>query len=995
MTSSDAHARRRAIACVYCGGEHESADDVKACWVRSAGRELAGAADEAPVTVPFANSDVAPGEYAADDSANDDSANDDSAADEFAADGHGAWHAGDDRPNGPHGAPTPLGVAAGTMRSPTSGPAALGRNIVLSPGQSVPAAWAHAPHLVVDSPDAALTAQLHVLAHQRVGCVIELTASAAAALAQPFTTTLPPHAVGPRVRFTSEQLQHLVFSNAIDLRTTPTFQLLGLAIGAGARAVTDGRGDIELPNGTRAWLDGGPPRYTSPIGGVPVLHRVSIEHRSLRVPLGNETDAALAPDQRAAVTHDGGAARIIAPAGSGKTRVLTERARHLVQQWRIPPSAITLIAFNKRAQEEITARTADLPGLQVRTLNAIALAIINGSAPFARQPQRYNTIDEPEVRRLIGRLVKFPRVRNADPVATWIEALSLARLGLVDPVQVEQRYGGEVADFAQAFEAYRALLARSSNVDYDEQVFRAIELLLRDPAARATAQRSCRLLLVDEFQDLTPAHLLLVRLLAGPDAAVFGVGDDDQTIYGYNGANPAFLIDFADLFPQAGEHPLEVNYRCPAGIVRAADTLLRHNQRRVPKTIRAHHTQLDGFMVAPATGDPVDVTVQAVNTAIGAGAQPAEIAVLTRVNSLLVPVQVALHGAGVPTNGGVGPEFIERTAVRAALAWLRIACATGDLSPADIVEALRRPSRPLHPRIATWVGEQSSLAGLRRLATRITTERDALTVEQFASDIERMQRLVAARGTTAQAMAALRDTMGLATSIAKLDVHRHGMNRAAQNDDLTAIAQLAALQPDPAAFERWLRGALTHKRQAQGVTLATVHRVKGLEWPFVVVHQADADQFPHRLADDEEEERRLFHVAITRAGGDVLVVPSDRPSPFILQCSTEPAARRAPARPAQGGATKPTAAASKPGDGLSPEQAGLFDELRAVRRHLAAGKPAYTVLPDTALHAIAALQPTSLDELAAIKGVGPSKLQQYGAAFLAAVAVHAAGSGAE
>ena len=952
MSSFDANRRRRAITCVYCGGEHGSADEVKACWQRTEGHEVEREnRDDGDQGNLFADAPAPPPHAAVDDFKYE---------------------------------PAPGAVTPHL----TKGPPWLGRNVIVAPGQAAPADWVDAPRLVIDPAPRDLIGQILEAAMQRVSHVFELSEIAEAQLSTPFATTLPPHALGPRVRFTSEQLAHLVTSNAIDARTQPTWPLLALAVKAGARAISDGGGDIELPGGGRAWLDGGPPRYTAPIDGVPVLHRVTVEHRSLRVPVGNATTADLAPDQLAAVTHDGGAARIIAPAGSGKTRVLTERARHLVQQWRIPASAITLIAFNKRAQEEIALRTTDVPGLQIRTLNAIALAVINGSAPFARQPQRFNTIDEPEVRRIIGRLVKFPRVRNADPVATWLEALSLARLGLIDPARVESRYEGEVDGFADAFIGYREHLARAGAVDYDEQIFKAIELLLRDPAARATAHRSCRLLLVDEFQDLTPAHVLLVRLLAGPDVAVFGVGDDDQTIYGYNGADPAWLIEFDDLFPGAGEHPLEVNYRCPAGIVRAADTLLRHNRRRVAKVIRASDSTRDGFMVAPASSDPVDVTLQAVAVAIAAGSSAADIAVLTRVNSLLAPVQVALRSAGVPTNGGVGLEFLERTAVRAALAWLRIATAKGDFLPSDVAEALRRPSRPLHPRIATWVGEQSSLVGLRRLVGRISTERDADTVEKFASDIERLQRLVAGRGTTAQAMASLRDSMGLATSIAKLDAHRHGMNRAAQNDDLTAIAQLAALQPDPVKFESWLRAALSDKWRADGVTLATVHRVKGQEWPFVIVHQADADQFPHRLAEDEEEERRLFHVAITRASRDVLVVPSDRPSPFIVDCSTEPRAIVTSGRPGAtaGPRAAPAAVAKKPGDDLSPGQARLFEELRAIRRHLAAGKPAYTVLPDTALHAIAALQPSSLDELASIKGIGPSKLQQYGAAFLAAVA---------
>ena len=246
---------------------------------------------------------------------------------------------------------------------------------------------------------------------------------------------------------------------------------------------------------------------------------------------------------------------MIAPAGSGKTRVLTERARQLLSQWRLPASAVCLVAFNKRAQEEMSTRVADLRGLQVRTLNAIALAIVNGSAPFARQSTTLATINELDVRRIIGKLVEFPRKRNSDPVALWIEALSLARLGLRDPVEVEALYDGDVDGFADMLPRYRRELSNSRSLDFDEQIVRAIEILLTDPSSRAAAQRACKVLLVDEFQDLTPAHLLLVRLLAGPDGCVFGVGDDDQTIYGFNGADPQWLIDFADVLPARGGPP--------------------------------------------------------------------------------------------------------------------------------------------------------------------------------------------------------------------------------------------------------------------------------------------------------------------------------------------------------------------------------------------------------------------------------------------------------
>ena len=161
---------------------------------------------------------------------------------------------------------------------------------------------------------------------------------------------------------------------------------------------------------------------------------------------------------------------------------------------------------------------------------------------------------------------------------------------------------------------------------------------------------------------------------------------------------------------------------------------------------------------------------------------------LTRVNSMLAPVQIALAVAGVPRRTGIGPEFADRTAVRAALAWLRLATASGPWRSDDLAEALRRPSRPLHPNVASWVAEQTDAAGLRRLAARLQNERDVERVESFADDIERMSGLARRGGTTEALLLELRDRVGLGGAVATLDQLRRGMNRAAQNDDLTAVA---------------------------------------------------------------------------------------------------------------------------------------------------------------------------------------------------------------
>ena len=342
--------------------------------------------------------------------------------------------------------------------------------------------------------------------------------------------------------------------------------------------------------------------------------------------------------------------------------------------------------------------------------------------------------------------------------------------------------------------------------------------------------------------------------------------------------------------------------------------------------------------------------------------------------------------AGVSTSGGVGAEFVDRAAVRGSLAWLRLATTTGGLAKNDLDEALRNPSRPLRPNVAAWVAEQTSLDGLHRLSARLNTPRESERVEAFAADIELLQQLAGTGASTASILAKLHDSMGMASTLSTLDTHRQGMNRAAQSDDLTAVAQLAELQPDPSVFESWLRSQLRRTWQADGVTLATVHRVKGKEWPIVVVHHAAADQFPHRLATDVEEERRVFHVAITRGRTQVHVVPGPRPSPFIDQCRRPPGPRElAAARSPTRQPLRTPVVVDKPGRDLAPNETALFEALRALRLHLAAGKPAYTVLSDQALHDIAKRRPATLAALGDIKGMGPVKLERYGNALLAVV----------
>ncbi|MDQ6928026.1 MAG: ATP-dependent DNA helicase UvrD2, partial [Actinomycetota bacterium] len=675
------------------------------------------------------------------------------------------------------------------------------------------------------------------------------------------------------------------------------------------------------------------------------------------------------------------------------TRVLTERARHLLRNWRVPGSAVCLVAFNKRAADEMRQRTTDLPELQVRTLNSLALAILNGTPPFRRRGPRLRTIDETEVRDLLGKLVDLPRRVSTDPAAAWLEGLSAVRLGLRAPAEVEEEYGGDLDGLTQVFDRYRDRLADNESIDFDEQIYGALEVLLTEPETRRAAQHVCRLLLVDEFQDLTPAHVLLIRIVAGADGAVFGVGDDDQTICGYAGASPEWLLRFSDYFPGSEAHALTVNYRCPPPVVAGVDRLLQRNRRRVPKQIHpgpAKATTPDQLRVLAVgeDGDATTATAEHVRALVDAGTRPDEIVVLSRVNATLGPVQIALGQLGVPARKVLGETWLQRSGVRAALAWLQLTARPTTLRGADIALAARRPPRGISPRVVEWMAEQESIARLRALAGRLTG-RDAPKVAGFADDVEKLALQVGQGRPVASVLATLRDEVGLDRAMQSLEAARRRVDRSAHTDDLDALVALASLHPEGATFEEWLREELRKPEVDNGVMLATIHSVKGREWRHVIVHAAAAGLMPHRLADDREEERRVFHVAVTRGVETVTLVVPEPPSPFVAELfrdpKDDPAQQPRPKPLVEAKRSLPNAARKPSADPAASERAGLV--LRQWRRDRARtdGKPAFTVLHDATIDDIAAALPATLAGLTAIKGIGPAKLERFGDEILAAV----------
>lgn len=750
-------------------------------------------------------------------------------------------------------------------------PDVLGRGVVIRPGATPPPGFENAPRLQLDagafSDPAGTIGQLHHHWSQRRPLVVELHLSPQV-LKAPEVHEVQPYLLDPSFELSRERLHFLLWANNYDAtRGDPIWWHGRLAT---ARLNLPAHPQAEVDMNGPIWCDGGP-RGSVPF---PVLHRESIEigSRSLTLPLNRPIDSVLDPEQRAAVLTTGHSARVLAPAGSGKTRVLTSRFVHLLESG-YEPSRLSALAYNRRAAQEMISRVKT-GARSVRTLHSLGYSLLRR---FGGNP---GVASSAQVRNILRGLVKAAPQLNADPYAPYLEALQTVRLGLIDPEQIEAERD-DVPGFARAFPRYRRRLAESNLVDHDEQIYGCIELLLRDPQARKAAQQECTHLLVDEFQDLTPAFLLLIRLLGAPSLQVFGVGDDDQVIYGYCGATPDYLVSFQNYFPGATTQMLATNYRCPIGVVDAAGNLLSRNKHRVHKQVSAA-SGIDTspqLIMAPAQEWPSRSLGQ-INEWLTRH-QPSEIAVLARVNAVLMPLQVLLRQQGIAHNKVVDESVLQRTGLRSALAYWRLCTQPARWSEDDLSDALRRPNRMLRREVIEAAARCRDKGELRRFARKQEPWPES-QLEEFANDLDRLTHR-AAQGP-ARFFAALRLETEFTTALDSLDSAGLGAAGSSHRDDLSALEALAALCDEP-DFEEWLRGWLRGGESSdEGVRLSSVHRVKGLEWPCVLVYGVDQGLFPHRLAEDREEERRIFHVALTRSRGEcALLGSSEALSPMIKE----------------------------------------------------------------------------------------------------------------
>jgi len=587
---------------------------------------------------------------------------------------------------------------------------------------------------------------------------------------------------------------------------------------------------------------------------------------------------------------------VVAGAGSGKTRVLTTRIARLIETHGVPPRAILAVTFTNKAAGEMRERVArllddDPTGMWIGTFHGIGARLLRMHAPLVGRTAEYTIYDEDDTLAVVKRLMERRRISNKEfaPKAILGE-ISSAKNALVELAEYESLARTPMAKAAAAvFTDLEPALRAANAASFDDLLVLPLRILREHADVRARLADRFQHILVDEYQDTNRVQYEFVRLLAGGHGNLLVVGDDDQAIYGWRGADIRNILDFERDFPSATVVRLEENYRSTTPILDLANEVIALNESRRGKTLRATRPGGEPVVLLECADDRDEAAevADAIQQWRSSRGRLGDCAVLYRTNAQSRAMEEAMRRAAIPYRLVGAVRFYDRREIRELVAWLRLIA-----NPADD-EAFRRaltaPRRGVGETTLALLAEEARAAGVplleisRRIdtvdgvrpATRAALTELVATVDRFralATDTsvdQLLLQLVAAIGYDAalkaegpEGLERLDNVRELVTSAAEVIIDDGGEVGLRPLDHFlqraTLVTSLDQLGPD-----------------ADAITLMTVHTAKGLEYPMVCVTGLEDGLFPlSRSFDDPaalEEERRLLYVAITRAGDRLML----------------------------------------------------------------------------------------------------------------------------
>jgi DNA helicase-2/ATP-dependent DNA helicase PcrA len=617
--------------------------------------------------------------------------------------------------------------------------------------------------------------------------------------------------------------------------------------------------------------------------------------------------------QLQAVTAVEGPVLIIAGAGSGKTRVITYRIAHMLEKG-IPQHAILALTFTNKAAKEMETRVRELTGkklqsLTVSTFHAFGLSVIRDQAEPLGYRKNFSVYDETDRAALIKESLRECHLSsNKVDLYALGQLFSNIRTGLAvwnDGVAGKKAGGMASNDLKPVYEEYRQGLKVYNAVDFDDLLAIPLELFETSRDALEKYRQRYRYIMVDEFQDTSLIQYKLLRLLAGSNANVCVVGDDDQSIYSWRGANYENLLSFEKDFPGGIEIKLEQNYRSTSTILEAANGVIAHNTNRKEKTLWSGGgggRPVELFYPENESAEADFIASQIRHLSIMESLKYHDFGVLTRTNSLARNIEEAFLAESIPYKVSGGTSFFQRKEIKDIISYLRVIA-----NPDDDVSLLRIINTPRRGIGRTTIAALSDVARRNRASiwdaiSRLNharsggqqglfQDKQAVTeLEEFIQLIETHRaEILERRGAPGEPWKLSQKTRALVDAVDYWGylVTEHGKEEKKARWKFGNIEYFIRMienwERDPdnldAGLYPWLnRISLITKDDgdddtAGKVSLMTIHSAKGLEFPVVFIAGAERGLIPHERSiedsEDEagsiEEERRLFYVAITRA----------------------------------------------------------------------------------------------------------------------------------
>ena len=596
----------------------------------------------------------------------------------------------------------------------------------------------------------------------------------------------------------------------------------------------------------------------------------------------------LNPAQREAVAAPEGPLLILAGAGSGKTRVLTNRVAWLVEVLNVSPHAILAVTFTNKAAAEMRGRIETMLGFSVGgmwigTFHGLSHRLLRAHWKDAGLPQNFQILDSDDQYRVVKRVLKNLELDEAywpPRQAQWF--INGHKEAGRRPAALGEGQDPHTRQWLQVYREYEASCQRSGLVDFAELLLRAFELLRDNTQLRTHYQGRFRHVLVDEFQDTNTIQFGWLKLFEGPQRNLFVVGDDDQSIYGWRGAMVENILKFEKDHPGTKVIRLEQNYRSTGNILKAANAVIAHNEGRLGKELWTDGA--DGKHITLYTAfneiDEARFVLDRIQAWVAEGNKRAEIAILYRSNAQSRVFEEGLVNAGIPYRVYGGLRFFERAEIKDALAYLRLVASRHD--DPSFERVCNVPTRGLGDRTLDTVRTHARARNL--------------------SLWEASQLLLVEKGLAARAANALRAFLDLIDKLAAdcaglplgeqaeqvvhgsglLEFHRNDKSekaemRAENLEELVGAAR--NFTHDPADGLDPLSSFLAHAALEAGeaeaeawedcVQLMSLHSAKGLEFPLVFLTGLEEGLFPHQRSLEEgdrlEEERRLCYVGMTRA----------------------------------------------------------------------------------------------------------------------------------